>query len=128
MTPTSLVLDAGALVAVELRDRRLGALLRVAQRERLAVRTSAAVVAQVWRSGSRQAHLARLLSGVEVTSLDPAAGRAIGALLARSGTADVVDGHVAVLTRSGDTVLTGDVPDIHRLLDVLGVRASIWQT
>ncbi len=45
--------------AIDRRDRAVAAMLRVAQLARLPVRTSAAVVGQVWRDGARQANLAR---------------------------------------------------------------------
>lgn len=106
----TLVLDAGALIAVDRRDRRMGARLRVAQREQIPLRMSAAVVAQVWRDGARQANLARVLSGVEVIALDEPGAHRIGELLARSATSDVVAGHVAALAHSADVLVTG-APD-----------------
>jgi hypothetical protein len=74
----ALVLDAGALIAVDRLDRKVGAILRVAQQEKFSVRTSAAVVAQVWRNGSLQANLARVLAGIDAATLDSAAGRSVG--------------------------------------------------
>jgi len=66
----SLILDAGAFVAVERGDRDIVALVK---RERLAERspvTHGGVVAQVWRGGAgRQAEVARLLAGVDVKPL-----------------------------------------------------------
>lgn len=121
----ALVLDAGALIGIERQDRRLGALLRVAQRERIPVRTSSAVLAQVWRRGSRQANLARVLAGTQIAALDPAGGRRVGELLGRSGTADVVDGHLATVVGSGDVVLTSDVDDIGHLLRTRGVQVVL---
>jgi hypothetical protein len=121
----AVVLDAGGLIAIDKRDRRVGAILRVSQLRAIPVRTSAAVVAQVWRAGARQANLARTLTGVEIATIDYAAGRRIGALLARSGTADVVDAHVGLLADVGDTVLTSDGVDIKRLLETRNVAASI---
>lgn len=121
----AVVLDAGGLIAVDRRSRRVRALLLVAQQERISVRTSSAVVGQVWRDGARQANLARVLAGVEIVALDPPAGRRIGELLAAAKTADVVDGHIALLVESGDIVLTGDVTDITRLLEVRGVDVSV---
>lgn len=122
-----LVLDAGALIKIEQQDRGLGALLRTAQRQRIPVRTSSAVVAQVWRRGSRQANLARVLAGTDIVVLDSASGRRIGELLGRSGTADVVDGHLATLVASGDVVVTSDLDDIGHLLSTRGVRATLHQ-
>ena len=85
----ALVLDAGGLIAVDRLDRKVGAILRVAQQENLRVRTSATVVAQVWRSGSRQANLARVLTGIDVAALDMQTDRSVGEVLALSRTTDV---------------------------------------
>ncbi|MGD0882212.1 MAG: PIN domain nuclease [Acidimicrobiales bacterium] len=121
----ALVLDAGGLDAVDRLDRNVGALLRVAQQERMPVRTSAAVVAQVWRDGSRQANLARVPAGVDAVSLDGNTGRAVGEVLALSNTVDVVDGHLGSIVRSGDTVLTSDSADITRVLNARKVDATV---
>jgi len=121
----ALVLDAGGLIAVDRLDRKVGAILRVAQQENLRVRTSATVVAQVWRSGSRQANLARVLTGIDVAALDMQTGRSVGEVLALSRTADVVDGHLGFIVRSGDTVLTSDANDIKKILSARGVSATL---
>ena len=121
----ALVLDAGGLIAVDRFDRKVGAILRVAQQEKMSVRTSAAVVAQVWRSGSLQANLARVLAGMDAASLDSATGRSVGEVLALSSTADVVDGHLGTIVRSGDTVLTSDPKDIKKILNARGVSATL---
>jgi hypothetical protein len=121
----TIVLDAGALVAVDRRDRRVGALLRVAQRERIPVRTSAAVVAQVWRAGARQAPLARTLAGVATVALDLVTAKRLGVLLGVADASDVVDAHVAALVAAGDTVLTSDPDDVRRLLAARRVAATI---
>ncbi|MGH3853037.1 MAG: hypothetical protein ACRDR6_05975 [Pseudonocardiaceae bacterium] len=121
----SLVLDAGALLAIDRRNRRVGVLLRVAQQERIAVRTSPAAVAQVWRHGARQAHLARTLAGVAAPPLDLDTGKRLGLMLGATGSCDVADAHVASLAQAGDRVLTSDSDDLQRLLDVLSVDASV---
>jgi hypothetical protein len=121
----ALVLDAGGLIAVDRLDRKVGAILRVAQQENMPVRTSATVVAQVWRSGSGQANLARVLTGIDVAALDMQSGRSVGEVLARSRTADVVDGHLGFIVRSADTVLTGDTNGIKKILTSRGVTATL---
>jgi hypothetical protein len=121
----ALVLDAGGLIAVDRRNQWVRGLLLVSQHQGVAVRTSSAVVAQVWRDGARQANLARLLGTVEVASLDPAAGRRVGELLARTASADVVDAHLALLVEPGDTVLTSEADDLADLLRTRGVRARL---
>ncbi len=120
-----LILDAGALIAVDRRDRSVGAILRLAHQEQLPVRTSAAVVAQVWRGGGRQANLARVLAGIDAVGLDDSAGRSVGALLQQSRTDDVVDGHLALVVQPGDMVLTSDPGDITTILDARAVVAIV---
>ena len=122
----SLVLDAGALVAIERADRGVFALLK---RESLAGRaplTHGGVVGQVWRSGSgRQANLARLLRGVEVRALDGALGRRAGELLGLAGDIDVIDAAVALLALDGDVILTSDPGDLAALVAAAGTHADI---
>lgn len=122
----SLVLDAGALVALERADRTMIALLK---RELLAGRaplTHGGVVGQVWRGGSgRQANLARLLRGVEVRALDGALGRRAGELLGLAGADDVIDAGVAVLATDGDVLLTSDPGDLAALVAAAGTHADI---
>jgi predicted nucleic acid-binding protein len=110
----SVVLDTGALIAVERGDPRMVALLdRLATRGEMVV-VASGVVAQAWR-GSRQARLARLLGAeeTEVVALDEVSARAIGVLLARSGTSDVIDGQVALVARQRDApVISSDLADL----------------
>jgi hypothetical protein len=119
------ILDSGALVAIDRRDRRVGAMLRVYQQAGVPVRTSNAVIAQVWRDGSRQANLARTLTGVDTEPIDDECDKAIGSLLGAARTSDVVDGHVALLAASGDAVLTSDPDDLAHLLAVRNVDAAV---
>lgn len=119
------ILDAGALVAVEKRDRRVRALLHVLQERDIDLFTSSAVVAQVWRDGRKQARLAQLLGGVGVRPLAPADDRRTGELLAAAGASDVVDGHLSLCIAQGDQVLTSDRGDIERLLAARGVDAVV---
>jgi hypothetical protein len=119
------VLDAGALVAIDRRDRRVGALLAGLHARRVPFHTSAAAVAQVWRDGRQQALLARALDGVKVVGIAPGDERAIGELLGRTGTRDVVDAHVASLVADGDRLLTSDVEDLTRLLAATGKVAQV---
>lgn len=121
----TVVLDAGALLAVERRDRRVLGLLRAAEENGEPLTTSAAVIAQVWRGGPRQAPVARALVSVRAQALTPDIGRQLGVLLGRSGTSDVVDAHVVWLAEDHDVLLTSDPNDLTRLLDARGVVAEI---
>jgi hypothetical protein len=121
----AVVLDAGPLIAAERRDREVLAVLEEAIAYQIHLTTSAAVVAQVWRDGGRQVTLARLLDGVDVVGFDEETDRHVGSLLGATGLSDVVDGHVAWIAEHGDVVLTGDVDDIRRLLEVRGIAATV---
>ena len=76
----TMLLDAGAFVAVERGDRDVVALVK---RERLAQRSPLShggIVAQISRGGSgRQSEVARLLRGVDVRPLDEELGKKAGA-------------------------------------------------
>lgn len=117
------VLDAGALIAVDKRDRAVGAMLRVLQRDGVPVVTSAAVVAQAWRDPRRQANLARVLTGVDIAALDDGAATKVGELLRANGTSDLADAHLALLVQPQDRVLTSDEDDINALLRTRRVKA-----
>ena len=121
------VLDAGALVGFERNNRRLVGIVARALHHGDALLVPAGVVGQVWRDGTRQARLVRLLgsSTCEVVALDDAMARAAGQLCGASATSDVVDASVVVLARRrGSRVITSDPGDLLHLdpkLDVVAV-------
>lgn len=121
----SLVLDAGALIAFERADRLARSLVKEAVDRGSPILVPAAVLAQVWRDGRRQARLARLIASetTEIDVLDGDTAKAVGTVCGRSGTSDVVDGSV-VLSASlhGAIVLTGDAADLLRIDPSLDVR------
>jgi hypothetical protein len=121
----TVVLDAGALIAIDRRDRTVGAMLRLLQRDAVPLMTSGAVVAQAWRDPRRQANLARLLTGVQVAALDDAAARRAGELLRANRTTDIADAHVSLLAQNQDRILTSDDDDIRALLRTRRVSAVI---
>jgi hypothetical protein len=122
----TLALDTGALIAFDRGDRNVAALIDAARRRGDTTVTSSGCVAQAWRQGGpRQALLHRLLAGIEEFPLDAGSSRAVGMLCAKSGHADIVDGHLATLVRTGDVVLTSDPSDLRRLLRTRGVKGLV---
>lgn len=114
----TLVLDAGALIAVERTDRPTLTVMEAARRQGRELVVPAGVVAQVWRGGPRQARLARFLAarGVEVEALTDAAAKASGVVCGRAGTADIVDASVVVAARRHQaTVVSSDRADLELL-------------
>lgn len=122
----TLVLDTGALIAVERGRRETMALLKGELLARRAPLTHGGVVGQAWRGGAgRQAALARLLSAVEVRPLDEALGRRAGLLLARARKRDVVDAALVLLASDGDSILTSDLEDIRPLAAAADLHVDI---
>ncbi len=122
----SLILDAGALVAIERGDKLTITLVATELAARRAPRSHGGVVGQVWRGGgARQARLARFLAAVEVVPLDEALGRRAGALLARARRSDVVDAAVVLLAADGDSILTSDPGDLEPLAFAAGLHVEI---
>lgn len=113
---STVVLDTGALLAIESRSRQMWMRVERARRTTPIV-IPAGCLAQAWRSPDRQARLASLLklAGVHVASLDKATARSIGLLLAGAGSPDVVDAHVALAAGATGTIYTSDPDDIARL-------------
>src|SRR5580658_1741839 len=119
-----MILDAGALVAVDRGDRAVVARLRASQQHGLELRTNAMVVAQVWRDQhGRQANLARLLRAVDVRAVSERDGRDAGVLQAAAGTADGIDATVVLLAAAGDRILSSDPGDITALAAAAGNKA-----
>jgi len=116
-----LVLDAGALRALEHHDVTLVVALRAAHRLGLTIRIPSAALAQVWRGGPTRAPLARLLKQpATVVTIDERAARQIGEFVAHlrlrdDARADVVDAHVALTTRATKSLVwTSDPRDMLR--------------
>lgn len=89
--------------------------------DRRRIITHAGIIAQVWRSPTRQVALARVVRSLDVRVLDEPAARAAGVLLARTNTSDVHDAVLALLCRPGDTLVTSDHDDLGRLLAASGL-------
>lgn len=102
-------------MSVDRGERSAQEFLHAALQRRTTLSTTHPVVAQVWRNGARQARLVRFLATITVHPFDN--GHAVGAILARSRTADVVDAHlVVVAVELSEPILTGDVGDIEVLV------------
>ncbi|MFW5920577.1 MAG: hypothetical protein ACOCUS_01965 [Polyangiales bacterium] len=122
----SLVLDAGALHAVERADRETMALLKGELLEGQPPITHGGVVGQCWRGGAgRQARLARLLPALDVVPLDESLGRRAGELLGRASKTDVIDAAVVLVAIDGDLVLTSDTRDLEVLAEAAAVHVDL---
>jgi len=115
---SGITFDAGGLIALDRNDRRVLALLVRATERGMRVTIPATALAQAIRNPARQARLSRLIrqSGTDLVALNGPDATAVGLLLARSGTADVVDAHVVICAqRAGQAVVTSDAGDLRRI-------------
>ena len=122
----SMILDAGALVALERDDRAMWRRLKAALLSGNPPITHGGVIAQVWRGGSgHQARLARALQAVETVPLDEELGRRAGVLLARSRLIDAIDAALAAMAAHGDQIITSDPHDFAALVAVSSRRIDV---
>lgn len=113
-----LVLDAGALIALERGNRRVAIVLRAILEAGFEVRVPTSALAQVWRGGPRSARLARLVDACELDPLEERRAKEVGIRLGARAATDVVDCHVVccALERNA-AVATSDAEDLRALSD-----------
>lgn len=117
-TATGIVLDAGALIALDRGDKRMIALLNRALAQGRIFRVPAGVVGQAWRDGRVQVTLARFLRSeeVEIIALDEQLARSCGELCGATKSPDIIDASVVILARERrDPIVTSDQNDLRRL-------------
>src|SRR5215472_11402658 len=105
---SGVVLDTGALIALERNNRDMWAALKFAAARSTDVIVPSAALAQVWRGTPRQTRLASALRYCVIASFD-ALARAVGELCGRTRTADICDAQVALVAATvGDVLYTSD--------------------
>jgi predicted nucleic acid-binding protein len=113
-----ITLDAGGLIALDRNDRRVLTLIARATERGMRITIPATALAQAIRNPARQARLSRLIrqAGTDLIPLDGPDATAVGLLLARTETADIVDAHVVICAqRAGQAVVTSDADDLRRI-------------
>jgi hypothetical protein len=116
----SLILDAGALIAIDRNDRVMWRRLKSALQVGDIPITHGGVIGQAWRGGSRSSRLSMALAGIDVRPLDADLGKSAGELLARARKSDVLDAAVVLIANDGDTIATSDTADLHTLVRAAG--------
>jgi hypothetical protein len=115
---SAVVLDSGALIALERGDARMRALCREALKIGATLMVPAGVVAQVMRNRARQAVVRALLNSpnTRVPPLDRVLSEACGELCGRVGTHDIVDASVVLVARRERApIVTSDIDDLRQL-------------
>ena len=120
-----LILDTGALIALERNDREMWRRFKRALALDRMMLTHGGIVGQAWRGGGRQALLAQALASIDVLPLDDRLGREAGALLAASRRSDVIDAALVLLAEDEDRILTSDPDDIEPLVEIRGCHVEV---
>jgi predicted nucleic acid-binding protein len=119
----ALVLDAQGLVKLATGDPAVRALVQTAHQRYNNVVTAASTLTEVLRGGAADARMHRILQRVTVASIDKAAGRKAGELLAATGLSGhrcAVDAMLAVVALAQPRpalLLTSDPDDMARLTE-----------
>jgi hypothetical protein len=113
---TSVVYDAGALLAAEANDRRFRLAHRQMLDEARRIIVPAPVLTQVWRGGARQALLARVLRSCKVEPTTEQVARYGGVLLGKTRTSGAVDAIVVASALPRDALIVTSDPDDLSLL------------
>jgi hypothetical protein len=124
-----IILDSGAIIASERNDATMAAILKAARKGRTPILVPATVVAETWRGASTHARTAHLFGSVDgFPELNEQTARRVGALLAISRTAEIVDGNVvaiAIALRPA-TIVTSDINDITHLLQTAKMSHALF--
>ena len=115
---SGITFDAGGLIALDRHDRRVLALIARAMELGIRITIPATALAQAIRNPARQARVSRLIrqAGTDLIPLNGPDATAVGLLLARTATADVVDAHVVICAqRAGQVVVTSDPADLSQI-------------
>jgi hypothetical protein len=109
------VLDAGALIALERNERPMWARLAAAADAALDIVVPVGVLAQVWRGTPNQARLSQALARTRSGGFD-AIARAAGELCHRAGSSDPIDAAVVLNAAGARSVIVTSDPDDMLLL------------
>ena len=115
---SGITFDAGGLIALDRNDRRVIVILARAIERGMRITIPATALAQAIRNPARQVRLSRLMrqSCADLIPLDGPNATAVGLMLARTATADIVDAHVVICAqRTGQPVITSDYDDLRRI-------------
>lgn len=118
--------DTGALIAADRNDRQMWALHAGFLALEVSPTVPAAVLAEAWRGGSRQASLARFLRLCTTEALTEEQAKAVGALARRAHHDDIVDVTVVEgAIRRHDAVVTSNPTHIRKIADAGRTRWTI---
>lgn len=115
---SGITFDAGGLIALDRNNRQVLTLVARATERGMRFTIPATALAQAVRNPARQARLMRFMrqANTDVVALDGPDATATGLLLARTGTADIADAHVAFCAqRAGQAIVTSDAGDLRQI-------------
>lgn len=115
---SGITFDGGGLIALDRNDRRVLTLVARAKERGMRITIPVTALAQTMRNPAKQARLSRIIrqTDTDLIALDGPDATTVGLLLARTGTADIVDAHVVVCARRAkQAIVTTDAADLRRI-------------
>ena len=113
--------DTGALVAAGRNDRQMWALHAGYLAEEIIPTVPAAVLAEAWRGGARQASLSLFLRMCDTEPMTEELARQVGELAGRCDYDDIADVSVAEgAIRRGDAVVTSNTIRVRKIAEAVG--------
>jgi hypothetical protein len=115
---SGITFDTGGLIALDRNDRRVIILLARAAERGQRITIPATALAQAIRNPARQSRLSRLIrqANTDLVALNGRDATAVGLLLARTATSDIVDAHVVICAqRAGQAIVTSDAGVLKRI-------------
>jgi len=122
----TIVLDSGAFLAMERRDRSFAAFLEAARRVSATIVIPATVIAEIWRSPPRHQSATMLRPPRAIAPLEGSSARAVGVLLGKAAATQITDAHVCsvAIDVRPSIIVTSDPEDISALLEAADVSYS----
>jgi len=124
-----IILDSGAIIASQRNDPTMAAILKAARKYRTPILVPATVFAETWFGHSTHARTTHLFGSIDgFPELNEQSARQVGALLALSKTAAIVDGNVvaiAIALRPA-AIVTSDVHDVTHLLKSAKIPHAVF--
>lgn len=123
----SVVLDSGAFIAAERRDRTLAEFVKAALREDALIVLPAAVLCEVWKATPRHGSVGLRRNVSQTVSLDAKLATEVGQLLDAAKSEQIVDAVVALVAvrNKPSLVLTSDSTDISMFVKATGSSCAI---
>lgn len=124
----TLILDTGALVALDSDDRAMWVRLKGALLDADVPVTHAGALGHAWRLGGNQRRLEMALAGVEIKALDETVARQASRFVTDAGEgSELLDAALVLLAGDDDEIMTSDPKRLTPIAQASGLHLELVQ-